>query len=163
MLVCGIGSVQEDCGVSVSTTMFAPRFGFAYRATDTLVVRGGYGITNDPFNIARSLRANVPVLLPFIQTGPNSRVPVGHLQDGIPQIVVPDFSSGVASIAGNLGLNTTSTEFVRGYIHSWNVTLQKEFWKNLVGSVGYVRSEEHTSELQSPMYLVCRLLLEKKK
>src|SRR5436189_935251 len=28
----------------------------------------------------------------------------------------------------------------------------------LVGS----RSEEHTSELQSPMYLVCRLLLEKK-
>src|SRR5437762_7041268 len=29
------------------------------------------------------------------------------------------------------------------------------------GSAG--RSEEHTSELQSPMYLVCRLLLEKKK
>src|SRR5437763_5328913 len=27
---------------------------------------------------------------------------------------------------------------------------------------GYKRSEEHTSELQSPMYLVCRLLLEKK-
>src|SRR5437762_11133490 len=26
----------------------------------------------------------------------------------------------------------------------------------------WVRSEEHTSELQSPMYLVCRLLLEKK-
>src|SRR5437763_17104802 len=25
------------------------------------------------------------------------------------------------------------------------------------------RSEEHTSELQSPMYLVCRLMLEKKK
>src|SRR5437764_11141162 len=28
---------------------------------------------------------------------------------------------------------------------------------------GMTRSEEHTSELQSPMYLVCRLLLEKKK
>src|SRR5437764_3806583 len=27
----------------------------------------------------------------------------------------------------------------------------------------HLRSEEHTSELQSPMYLVCRLLLEKKK
>src|SRR5437764_1921137 len=27
---------------------------------------------------------------------------------------------------------------------------------------GDMRSEEHTSELQSPMYLVCRLLLEKK-
>src|SRR5437762_3758691 len=30
-------------------------------------------------------------------------------------------------------------------------------------SRGHGRSEEHTSELQSPMYLVCRLLLEKKK
>src|SRR5438034_8344030 len=38
----------------------------------------------------------------------------------------------------------------------------------IVGSVGYlmasgVRSEEHTSELQSHSDLVCRLLLEKKK
>src|SRR3712207_7540449 len=31
------------------------------------------------------------------------------------------------------------------------------------GARGYVRSEEHTSELQSRQYLVCRLLLEKKK
>src|SRR5437762_5787069 len=29
-------------------------------------------------------------------------------------------------------------------------------------SICELRSEEHTSELQSPMYLVCRLLLEKK-
>src|SRR5437762_10827985 len=33
--------------------------------------------------------------------------------------------------------------------------------RSLLGRPG--RSEEHTSELQSPMYLVCRLLLEKKK
>src|SRR3712207_8639209 len=31
------------------------------------------------------------------------------------------------------------------------------------GLGGMVRSEEHTSELQSRQYLVCRLLLEKKK
>src|SRR5437762_4211622 len=29
--------------------------------------------------------------------------------------------------------------------------------------LGLARSEEHTSELQSPMYVVCRLLLQKKK
>src|SRR5690348_17776321 len=29
--------------------------------------------------------------------------------------------------------------------------------------LGIPRSEEHTSELQSPVHLVCRLLLEKKK
>src|SRR3712207_6937283 len=28
--------------------------------------------------------------------------------------------------------------------------------------IGFIRSEEHTSELQSRQYLVCRLLLEKK-
>src|SRR5258708_11476136 len=32
-----------------------------------------------------------------------------------------------------------------------------------VGALTYARSEEHTSELQSPDHLVCRLLLEKKK
>src|SRR5690625_5558201 len=37
-------------------------------------------------------------------------------------------------------------------------------FKKAVGHSGYVlRSEEHTSELQSRGHLVCRLLLEKKK
>src|SRR2546426_3798803 len=35
--------------------------------------------------------------------------------------------------------------------------------KRCQNSVGTQRSEEHTSELQSPCNLVCRLLLEKKK
>src|SRR3712207_8099767 len=38
-----------------------------------------------------------------------------------------------------------------------------DFLRTLVGpSVTFSRSEEHTSELQSRQYLVCRLLLEKK-
>src|SRR5690348_18012965 len=41
-------------------------------------------------------------------------------------------------------------------------------WCELLGRAAlsrrfYRRSEEHTSELQSPVHLVCRLLLEKKK
>src|SRR5437763_8868749 len=40
-----------------------------------------------------------------------------------------------------------------------NRTVKDELRQNLI----CLRSEEHTSELQSPMYLVCRLLLEKKK
>src|SRR5690348_17887060 len=34
---------------------------------------------------------------------------------------------------------------------------------SVVGMDAGARSEEHTSELQSPVHLVCRLLLEKKK
>ena len=46
--------------------------------------------------------------------------------------------------------------------------MSKKMYKHAYGgdhSMAYEshRSEEHTSELQSPMYLVCRLLLEKKK
>src|SRR5690348_17387004 len=38
-------------------------------------------------------------------------------------------------------------------------------WAQPIGNAGgrSRRSEEHTSELQSPVHLVCRLLLEKKK
>src|SRR5437763_8231233 len=39
----------------------------------------------------------------------------------------------------------------------------KAFEEMIVSDPAFARSEEHTSELQSPMYLVCRLLLEKKK
>src|SRR2546422_4946870 len=35
--------------------------------------------------------------------------------------------------------------------------------RHRAGQVEQVRSEEHTSELQSRLHLVCRLLLEKKK
>src|SRR5437762_8314404 len=44
-------------------------------------------------------------------------------------------------------------------------TSESRFLENKVKKPKNVvlRSEEHTSELQSPMYLVCRLLLEKKK
>src|SRR5437762_8471902 len=41
--------------------------------------------------------------------------------------------------------------------------VQSVRFKNVPSFVLEDRSEEHTSELQSPMYLVCRLLLEQKK
>src|SRR5437763_12941482 len=56
----------------------------------------------------------------------------------------------------------TSVELERGALDQGEVVLSVT---PLGGRAGYsqrCRSEEHTSELQSPMYLVCRLLLEKK-
>src|SRR5205823_11607197 len=53
------------------------------------------------------------------------------------------------------GLKLTSLATVHKHI----TTLEK---KGFIRR-GYNRSEEHTSELQSLAYLVCRLLLEKKK
>src|SRR5437879_9213613 len=51
--------------------------------------------------------------------------------------------------------------FARPVGRSWRMD---ETAVSIRGEPHYLyRSEEHTSELQSPMYLVCRLLLEKKK
>src|SRR3712207_7491498 len=59
------------------------------------------------------------------------------------------------------------------FLHSWgvlswtvvflNLTLAFDILYYLAPNAHLPRSEEHTSELQSRQYLVCRLLLEKKK
>src|SRR2546425_4965974 len=51
----------------------------------------------------------------------------------------------------------------RGWISDRNMTEVAEVLGLTPAYVKGVRSEEHTSELQSLAYLVCRLLLEKKK
>src|ERR1017187_6121628 len=43
-----------------------------------------------------------------------------------------------------------------------HIEMDSAHWRSLGTRNPFLRSEEHTSELQSPMYLVCRLLLEKK-
>src|SRR5438552_14624297 len=45
----------------------------------------------------------------------------------------------------------------------WSVGSYTRVRSTADSSSGAMRSEEHTSELQSPDHLVCRLLLEKKK
>src|SRR3712207_6890650 len=52
------------------------------------------------------------------------------------------------------------------YVYALDDTIEEKVTKlakHVYGAGKVVRSEEHTSELQSRQYLVCRLLLEKKK
>src|SRR3712207_7941329 len=53
----------------------------------------------------------------------------------------------------------------KGGVHAVTLGLQEKYGPQRVfdTSLNEERSEEHTSELQSRQYLVCRLLLEKKK
>src|SRR5256885_7001160 len=59
---------------------------------------------------------------------------------------------------------TTLFRSYRGYDVCRHPARQVRFGERIgLSSVATTRSEEHTSELQSPCNLVCRLLLEKKK
>src|SRR2546422_4310064 len=51
----------------------------------------------------------------------------------------------------------------RFYLPSGELTLEANQMLSIPAGVEHSRSEEHTSELQSRLHLVCRLLLEKKK
>src|SRR2546422_2066540 len=67
---------------------------------------------------------------------------------------LPPFHGGPASATGELFVNYLDA--------SGNEIVNEEFASG-GGRATMKRSEEHTSELQSRLHLVCRLLLEKKK
>src|SRR3712207_8721319 len=62
---------------------------------------------------------------------------------------------------GQIRLNTATDNDVM--VHVYNFKTSAELPATGGESSSTLRSEEHTSELQSRQYLVCRLLLEKKK
>jgi hypothetical protein len=142
VFVCGVGVVPEDCGVKISMKNFAPRFGFAYRPTDTFVIRGGYGITNDPYNLARPHRTNHPLLLAQVITPADSLGWAGTLAEGIPPLAEPDLGNGVIDIPHSVGFNSVRNEVERGYIQSWNFTLEKQLGGGFVGQAGYVATRQ---------------------
>ncbi len=142
MHVCGVGVVPRDCGVEVSKALFAPRVGLAIRATETFVVRAGYGITNDPWNIARPMRVNHPVLISLSISGENAFVPSSRLRDGIPSVSQPELGNGIIDIPGTVDVNTLTDRFKRGYIQSWNFSLQKKLGA-YVAQAGYVATRQN--------------------
>src|SRR5256885_10930979 len=62
-----------------------------------------------------------------------------------------------------MGESGTGKELVARAIHNRSERRGQPFVAVNVAAIPDTRSEEHTSELQSPCNLVCRLLLEKKK
>ena len=92
------------------------------------MIRGGYGINYDPYPLAfvRDLLGNYPSSINLTVTSPNAFQFAGRLADGIPAVQVPDISSGVIAVPANIGARTLDAQPKRGYIHSFNVTVQKE-------------------------------------
>src|SRR5947209_11441304 len=60
-----------------------------------------------------------------------------------------------------LGMKEAVERLSAAILHKEQILIYGDY--DVDGTTAVVRSEEHTSELQSRQYLVCRLLLEKKK
>ena len=136
--LCGFGSIPNDCGIEVSKRRFGPRLGLAYRITDKFVARAGYGLTNDPYEAFEPLRANYPLLIQVRRESPDGLTPATTLAQGIPAIQVPDNGNGVLDIPGDYVFQGLPRKLDRGYIQSWNVTLQRELPGGFTAQAGYV-------------------------
>jgi len=142
MEIGGLDGVPEDLGISMQKNLFSPRLGVTYRITDTAVLRGGFGVTNDPYSLARPMRTNHPILLNLYDEAEHSFSWVRPIEQGIPAIPEPDLHSGIIPVPGNVTVVTLPDDFKRGRVESWNVAFEKELKWGLVGEAAYVGTRQ---------------------
>ena len=138
VLICGMGSVPDGCGTEISKKRFSPRLGVAWRPMSTFVIRAGYGMTVDPYEATELQRNNFPVMVPFKIPTANSFVWPTTLAQGLPPIATPTLGNGIIDIPTDVAFEGQPKKLDRGYIQSWNLTLQKEIGLGFTAQVGYV-------------------------
>jgi len=157
-LIGGKGGIPQDNGVGFSKKLFAPRLGFAYQATNSTVIRSGYGITyhSHPWG-AQALRGWFPLTVVATFSGVNGFQPVttspGYVAAGvpnaplgptvgIPSICCPDISPGRVPLplVAETGYPVADQMLHRGYIQSWNFVVEQKLPAEMVASIGYVGS-----------------------
>ena len=114
---------------------WAPRLGFAYQLTDTLVVRGGYGVFNMALHLdnINTLGTNPPTA--SVQVTNPSLNPLATMANPFPAALVP----------AQTIFNVTSAEVDRnhrdGYYQNWNVAVGYELSRSAAVEVRYVGSK----------------------
>ncbi|MBS1822750.1 MAG: TonB-dependent receptor [Acidobacteria bacterium] len=152
VVIAGVGGNPSNLGMKTRYNYFAPRTGFAYRATDNTVVRGGFGISYMPFadnNYAYNypVRANnsygLPAGSPYQAAVLADGVTVATFQAGFPApVAVPVPSNGVIPMTTS-GLAAQNliyipTDYKNPYTESWNVAVQQALPYDMSLQVAYV-------------------------
>ncbi len=138
----GAGGTPKDIGITTSHKLFAPRVGIAYRVAPKTVIRTGYGITYNPMPLARPLRGFFPLTIAKDFPSPNSFQPVRPLEQGIPEIIGPATNVGSVPLPVDaLNRSISGKELKRGYVQSWNFTVERELPGSFIGSVAYVGTQ----------------------
>jgi hypothetical protein len=152
LVLAGLGGNPSNLGMQTRYRYFAPRTGFSYRATDTTVIRGGFGISYAPFP-DNTYAYNYPVRANnSYQPGGTSAYTPAVLSDGV---TVATFQAGFPAPVpvtiptnGIIPANTPALtsqvytvipkNFKNPYVESWNVAVQQAFAGNLSMQLAYV-------------------------
>jgi hypothetical protein len=134
----------------VKHDLFAPRVGFAFRATNSTVIRAGYGISYLPIDLAGGSPSSSPInsaSTSYVAAGNNPNIPLNTLS-------IPFPSGGVAgtiqqsilqptgrnyNLSGLEGLNISGpiVDEPYGYVQQWNFGFQHELKPGLLFDIGY--------------------------
>jgi hypothetical protein len=118
--------------ISTDWINFSPRVGFAYRATDKMVFRGGYGIFQGG-EILNNLRNNLSNQFPFAINqnfnGLNSNPTLVSTQTPFP--------TEREVLTGTTTANGFTMDPSQSYLQSWNLTVERELFSSTAIELDY--------------------------
>jgi hypothetical protein len=148
LLIAGYGSVPKDLGVQWNYRNFAPRMGLAYRASDKVVFRAGFGTSYYPVIGDGYAYNNYPVTQDISYTSLSSYTPA-VLTDGKTPVSMgtgfPTFP--VTPIPANGIINSAPVGYEyypvnvhqkTPYVESWNAAVQTALPLHFISTLTYV-------------------------
>ena len=143
-------NITLNCSASKSTgnaqnLNFAPRVGFAYRAMENVVVRGGYGIAYgalDNIGFGGTLGTNYPFSYTVGFNSVNSQspltIPSGATATIENALAGQDVQNPVNVPGNGVGLFGRQYDFQTPYTQTYNLTVQDQFTHNDSVQIAYV-------------------------
>jgi len=152
LVQAGIGSNPSNLGMQTQYKYFAPRTGLSYRASDSTVIRMGFGMSYIPFT-DNTYAYNYPIRAnnSYQPAGGSSFTPavlsdgvtVATFQAGFPApvpVTIP--SSGIIPANTPALISQVYTyippNFRNSYAEAWNVAVQQAFGPNYSLQIAYV-------------------------
>ncbi len=140
VLLGGLGGIPKDVGIDVKKFYAAPRLGASYRLTDNMVLRAGYGRTFNPLPWSRPLRGIFPYDIVFNRSAEQYGW-VTTLENGIPPVPIPDFSSGRVRLPSGYSMRSPDPNNVdRATIQQMNAAIERRFPGDISVEAAYVHT-----------------------
>jgi hypothetical protein len=152
LVEAGVGSNPSNLGMTTQYKYFSPRTGFAYRATESTVIRGGFGISYTPYP-DNSYAYNYPIRAnnSYGLTGSSPYTAAVGVDGVTTATFQAGFPAPVAIAVPANGIIPTNTSFLvaqnylvvpqnykNPYVESWNVVVQQALRGNMSLQLAYV-------------------------